>query len=61
MIDEFHVTLAGHTIFGGLGAITATGVPADFLPKSIDFEISHFEPRTELGECFLTYRAIGRG
>lgn len=55
-IDEFHLTLAGHTVFGGLGAITATGVPADFLPKSIDFEVSHFEPRMAEGECFLTYR-----
>ena len=55
VIDEFHLTLAGHTIFGGLGASTATGVDGDFLPKSIDFQISHFEPRPELGECFLSY------
>jgi riboflavin biosynthesis pyrimidine reductase len=55
-IDEFHLTLAGHTIFGGLQAPTATGIPADFLPKSLAFEISHFEPRPDAGECFLSYR-----
>ncbi len=54
-IDEFHLTLAGHTIFGGLAASTATGIPSEFLPESLGFRISHFEPRPELGECFLTY------
>jgi len=56
-IDEFHLTLAGHTLFGGLQAPTATGIPADFLPRSLAFTLSHFEPRPDLGECFLTYRA----
>ena len=55
-IDEFHLTLAGHTLFGGLQAPTATGIPADFLPRSLAFTLSHFEPRPDLGECFLTYR-----
>ena len=55
LIDDFHITLAGHTLFGGLAAITATGAPADFLSKSIGFRISHFEPRADLGECFLSY------
>ena len=54
-IDEFHLTLAGHTLFGGQQAATATGIPAEYLPKSIDFTIRHFDPRPELGECFLTY------
>jgi riboflavin biosynthesis pyrimidine reductase len=54
-IDEFHLTVAGHTLFGGANAPTATGIPADFLPASRQFKISHFEPRPELGECFLTY------
>lgn len=54
-IDEFHLTLAGHTIFGGQAAPTATGIPADFLPKSLPFKISHFDPRPDLGECFLSY------
>jgi len=57
-IDEFHLTLAGHTLFGGLIAPTATGIPADFLPRSVNFTLSHFEPRPESGECFLSYRRI---
>lgn len=56
VIDEFHLTLAGHTLFGGLGAATATGIPAEFLPKSTSFEISHFEPRG--AECFLSYTRL---
>lgn len=55
VIDEFHLTLAGHSLFGGLGAATATGVPAEFLPAARDFQLSHFEPRPDLGECFLSY------
>jgi 2,5-diamino-6-(ribosylamino)-4(3H)-pyrimidinone 5'-phosphate reductase len=55
-IDEFHLTLAGHTLFGGFDAPTATGIPADFLPHSPAFTLSHFEPRPDLGECFLSYR-----
>lgn len=55
-IDEFHLTLAGHTLFGGFSAPTATGIPADFLPSSVKFTLSHFEPRPEAGECFLSFR-----
>jgi riboflavin biosynthesis pyrimidine reductase len=57
-IDEFHLTLAGHTLFGGSSAPTATAVPADFLPRSVHFAISHFDPRPDLGECFLSYRRV---
>lgn len=55
-IDEFHLTLAGHTLFGGADAPTATGIPADFLPRSLAFTLSHFEPQPVAGECFLSYR-----
>ena len=55
VIDEFHLTLAGHTLFGGLRAPTGTGIPAEFLEATRNFSISHFEPRPELGECFLSY------
>lgn len=55
VIDEFHLTLAGHTLFGGMNATTSTGIPADFLPKSINFTITHFEPDSETGECYLSY------
>lgn len=53
VIDEFHLTLAGHTLFGGLDASTATGIPAEFLPQTRSFEITRFEPQA--GECFLSY------
>ena len=59
-IDEFHLTLCGHSIFGGNAAPTATGIPADFLPESLEFAIHHFEPKPEAGECFLSYRRVGR-
>lgn len=57
-IDEFHLTLAGHTLFGGFSAPTATGVPGDFLPCSRGFELVRCEPRLDLGECFLSYRRV---
>jgi 2,5-diamino-6-(ribosylamino)-4(3H)-pyrimidinone 5'-phosphate reductase len=56
VIDEFHLTLAAHSLFGGQSARTATGIPGNFLPASRHFEICHFEPREDLGECFLSYR-----
>lgn len=54
-IDQFHVTLAGHTLFGGKDARTATGIPGEFLPESRLFDLSSFEPQPESGECFATY------
>lgn len=58
LIDEFHLTIAGHTLFGGSGAPTATGISGDFLPASRHFRISHFDPRPDLGECFASYLRI---
>ena len=60
-IDEFHATLAAHTIFTGEHAPTATGALHDYLPSSITFELKHFEPDPALGECFLSYgrKAVG--
>jgi 2,5-diamino-6-(ribosylamino)-4(3H)-pyrimidinone 5'-phosphate reductase len=55
-IDEFHLTLAGHTLFGGAEAATVTGAPGGFSGKSLGFEISRFEPVAGTGECFLSYR-----
>lgn len=54
-IDEFHLTLAGHTLFGGEKSPTPTGVPEKFLPATCGFTLSHFEPLPEKGECFLSY------
>lgn len=56
LLDELHLTLAGHTIFGGAESPTATGIPGDFLPASREFTLHGFEPQPETGECFLTYR-----
>jgi len=55
-IDEFHLTLAGHTLLGGKLSPTATGTATTYLPASREYELSHVEPLTETGECFLTYR-----
>jgi riboflavin biosynthesis pyrimidine reductase len=57
-IDDFHVTLAGHILFGGRDARTATGIPGGFLPKSTVFRLTHFDPRPELGECFATFSRV---
>jgi riboflavin biosynthesis pyrimidine reductase len=58
LIDEIHLTWAGHTLFGGRDAPTITGVPGDFLSASRAFELTHFEPRADTGECFLTWSRI---
>ncbi len=55
-IDELHLTLAGHTLFGGQEAPTPTGSPSDYLPKSLEFRISRFEASPGTGECFMSYR-----
>jgi 2,5-diamino-6-(ribosylamino)-4(3H)-pyrimidinone 5'-phosphate reductase len=58
VIDEFHLTLAGHTLFGGENAATATGILGKFLPRSSHFQLTHFQPVPEIGECFLTYSRV---
>lgn len=55
-IDEFHATLVAHAVFGGVNAPTATGMVGDFLPHSADFQLCCFEPRADVGECFVSYR-----
>jgi riboflavin biosynthesis pyrimidine reductase len=54
-IDEFHLTVAGHTLFGGLRAPTGMGLPAEFLDATRHFRISHFDAQPDVGECFLSY------
>lgn len=58
VIDEFHLTVAGHTLFGGVNAPTTTGIPAEFLPAARQYQLSHFDARPELGECFLSYSRV---
>ena len=51
-IDELHLTWAP-VIFGGAGSPTLTGIPGEFLPKTIRCHLKKME--VEGGECFLTY------
>ncbi|BCX46610.1 pyrimidine reductase [Haloferula helveola] len=56
LIDEIHLTWAGHTLFGGVDAPGITGSPGDFLEASRHFELTEFTPLGNTGECFLSYR-----
>ena len=55
-IDEFHLTVAAHTLFGGACAITATGSPHPERFLSQRFHLTHCEPVHGEDECFLSYR-----
>ena len=55
LIDGIQLTWAGHTIFGGAETPGITGSVADFLPASRCFRLTHYEPRNDLGEAFLSY------
>ena len=55
-IDDLFLTLAGHTLLGGAGSPTLTGVPGEFLDASRPFELCECLPQPESGECFLHYR-----
>lgn len=59
-IDTFHLTLAGHTLFAGRNAATATGVPGDFLPQGLEFAISDCQQPSGTDELFLTYQRVRR-
>ena len=58
LVDEIHLTWAGHTLFGGREAPTISGVPGEFLSASRQFELTEFDPRPEIDECFLSYRRV---
>lgn len=55
-IDELHLTIAGHTVFGGGAASTLTGIPGAYPAKSLKFAMSTFLNPAGTGECYLTYR-----
>lgn len=55
-IDEYHLTLAAHTLFSGAEAITPTGHADAHLPAARLFELVRIEPLPGLNECFLSYR-----
>lgn len=56
VVDDIHLTWAGHTLFGGSTTPTITGIPDNFLPSTRHYELVTFEPHPDLGECFLSYR-----
>ena len=53
LMDELHLTLCPR-VFGGVKTPTLTGVPGNFLPKSIELVLRSMEVMD--GECFLRYR-----
>lgn len=53
VVDELRLTWAS-VIFGGATAPTLTGLPGDFLPKTLHARLVKMEPGNE--ECYLTYR-----
>lgn len=56
-VDCIHLTLAGHTLFGGQSSPTLTGIPnLEFLGATERLTLESFEPHPATGECFLTYR-----
>lgn len=54
VVDEINLTWAPHTLFGGKGAPTLTGLPGDFLPASRHYQLSKMEKHQD-DEVFLTY------
>ena len=51
-VDELHLTWAP-LLFGGASAPTLTGIPGEFLPRTIRCRLKVMEVKD--GECFLTY------
>jgi riboflavin-specific deaminase-like protein len=54
LVDELHLTLACHTLFGGTTAPSLTGLPGEFLSSSRHFELSKIE-KSGSDEFFLHY------
>ena len=55
VIDEIHLTWAGHQLFGGAQTPGIMGNGGTFLPTSRSFRLTHFEPLEAQGEVFLSY------
>ncbi len=60
LVDTIHLTWAAHTLFGGRDAPGITGLLGEFLSKSRQFTLTHFEPNLSHSECYLTYEATHR-
>lgn len=57
LVDGMCLTIAP-VIFGGCRAPTLTGIPRDFFPGPLEFEISRHSMQD--GECFVEFRRKGR-
>jgi riboflavin-specific deaminase-like protein len=57
-VDELHLTWTP-VIFGGARAPTLTGIPDQFLPRTVHFRLKQMEVHGQ--ECFLTYTRSPRG
>ena len=55
-IDDLHLTLAGHSLLGGMNSPTLTGVLGEHFGSAREFKLVEFQPIPEAGECFLSYR-----
>ena len=55
LVDEINLTLCPR-IFGGEKAPTLTGLPGDFLPRTVSCKLVKMEVFG--GECFLRYRLL---
>ncbi len=54
LVDEINLTWAPHTLLGGKEAPTLTGLPGDFLPNSLQYQLTQVTPGAE-NEFFLSY------
>ena len=54
VVDEINLTWAVHTLFGGEKAPTLTGLPGDFFPETLHYQLSNIQDAGK-GEVFLTY------
>lgn len=55
LVDEINLTWAPHTLLGGAGAPTLTGLPGEFLPSSRSYQLVECQPAGD-GEVFIKYQ-----
>ena len=56
-VDEIHLTLASHSLFGGKNAPSLTGRTPRFLPETRNFDLISMKD-VGSGEFFLRYQRI---
>jgi riboflavin-specific deaminase-like protein len=55
-IDEIHLTMAGHTLFGGTEAPTLSGVPGAYFANSMRYSLTQMIASEDGSEVFLSYQ-----